>query len=168
MKRSIKSILATLVVSLSLVAPVLTGPLVFSLLTIISVGLSACSSTQTMAGRGSDSTSAQMFPLTEEQADKLLATVMTSEFAGSPISRVEFPNKGYQTTVQFILDSHTIIAYRVAAKGVTPSGKRVSGYYFTVSSGGTMPISQGSRASRVYQRLKAEASALAPPLPVAR
>jgi hypothetical protein len=133
---------------------------------VISLGmmLSSCSSTMTMAGSGSDRASALMFPLTEQQADRILATAMTSEFAGSPISRVEFPNKGYQATIRFALDSHSIVAYMISANGVTPAGETVSGYYFEVSNSGTMPLSGGTRARNLYERLIRDASVLAPPI----
>lgn len=91
---------------------------------------------------------------------------MAREFAGSPISRVEFPNKGYQATIRFMLDSHTIVAYMVSAKGKTPNGGLVDGFYFEVSNAGTMPLSGGKRAGKVYESLVRDASLIAQALPV--
>jgi hypothetical protein len=104
----------------------------------------------------------------EQQADQVLATAIAGEFAGSPISRVEFPNKGYQVTIRFALDSHTIVAYMISARGMNSSGETVPGYYFEVSASGTMPVSGGSRARSLYDRLLRDASALAEPLPQTR
>lgn len=121
-----------------------------------------------MAGSGADRASASMFPIEEEEADRVLAVAMAAAFAGDPVSRVEFPNRGYQATMKFLLDSHTIVAYRIPASGLRADGERVSGFYFEVSANGTMPISGGNKANQVYDRIIAEASALADPLPMTR
>ena len=107
-----------------------------------------------------------MFPITSEQAEKILSTAMTAQFPGAPISRVEFPNKGYQATVRFLLDSHTIVAYMIAAKGRAEDGTLKDGFAFEVSNAGTMPLSGGSRANDLFERLIRDASSIAPPLPL--
>lgn len=119
-----------------------------------------------MVGTGGDRSAATMFPLTTEQADRILATAMAREFAGSPVSRVEFPNKGYQATFRFALDSHTIVAYMISAKGKGPNGAMLDGYYFEVSNSGTMPLSGGKRAGKVYESLIRDASMVSQPLPL--
>ncbi|WP_423456081.1 hypothetical protein [Ottowia sp. VDI28] len=108
-----------------------------------------------------------MFPLTDEQADRVLATAMASEFTGSPISRVEFPNKGYTTTIRFLFDSHQITAVRIPAKGIDGT-QPVDGYYFEVNDAGTLLISGRSRATKVYERVVHEAGLLAKSLPQRR
>jgi hypothetical protein len=128
--------------------------------------LTACSSTQSTVSGDGDKAAARVFFLTVEQAEKILATAITAQFAGSPISRVEFPNKGYQTTVRFLLDSHTIVAYMITAKGRAQDGSIQSGFAFEVSNSGTMPLSGGTRANELFQRLVRDASAIAPAAPL--
>ena len=130
--------------------------------------ITSCSTTQSMAGYGSERGSPQMFPISYEEADRILATAMASVFAGQPISRVEFPNRGYQATLRFAFDTHTIVGYVVSAAGVAPDGTKSAGYYFEVSGSGTMPISGGSKVQAVYDRAIQDASLLASPLPQTR
>jgi hypothetical protein len=107
-----------------------------------------------------------MFPFSPDAADKILATAIAGEFAGNPVSRVEFPNKGYQATIRFALDSHTIVAYMIPAKGLTDAGEVVPGFAFEVSHSGTMPISGGNRASSLFKRIVHDANLAATPLPL--
>ena len=130
--------------------------------------LASCSTTQSMAGSGPDRSSAQMFPLSYDEADRILATAMASVFAGQPISRVEFPNRGYQATLRFAFDTHTIVGYAVPSAGTAPDGARVEGYFFEVSGSGTMPISGNSKVQAVYDRAVQDATRLAAPLPQTR
>ncbi|WP_028603652.1 hypothetical protein [Ottowia thiooxydans] len=127
--------------------------------------LSGCASTNSMAPVGGAAPT--MFPLSDEQADRVLATAMGSEFTGSPISRVEFPNKGYTTTIRFLFDSHQITAVRVPAKGID-GAQTVDGYYFEVNDAGTLLISGRSRATKVYERVVHEAGLLTKALPQRR
>lgn len=128
--------------------------------------LTGCAGTISTVGHGSDKASAQMFPLSTEAADKVIATAMAGEFAGSAVSRVEFPNKGYQATIRFALDSHTIVAYKIPAKGRNSKGEVVPGFAFEVSHSGTMPISGGGRASSLFKRIVHDATLTAGPLPL--
>lgn len=127
--------------------------------------LVGCSTQSTARGDG-DRAAGSVFLITPEQADRILATAMTAQFSGSPISRVELPNKGYQTTVRFLLDSHTIVAYMISAKGRASDGTVQSGYAFEVSNSGTMPLSGGSRSSDLFHRLIRDASAISPAVPL--
>jgi len=128
----------------------------------ITAALVGCSSTQSTASGDGDKATASVYLISAEQAERILATAMTAQFAGSPISRVEFHNKGYQATVRFLLDSHTVVAYMIAAKGRGVDGTVQSGYAFEVSNSGTMPLSGGKRASDLFQRLLRDASAVSP------
>ncbi len=92
--------------------------------------LTGCAGTISTVGTSSDKASSQMFPLSHEATDKILATAMAGEFAGSAVSRVEFPNKGYQATIRFLLDSHTVVAYMIPAKGRNTAGETVPGFAF--------------------------------------
>jgi hypothetical protein len=138
----------------------------FSLAVFAVLLVSGCAGTMSTVGQGANRSDAQMFPISAEAADKLLATAMAGEFAGSPISRVEFPNKGYQATIRFALDSHTIVAYMIPAKGRAASGEIVQGYAFEVSHSGTMPISGGGRAKSLFRRVVQDAMLVAQPLPL--
>lgn len=130
--------------------------------------LASCSTTQSMAGRGADRNTAQMFPVSYDEADQILAGAMAAVFAGQPISRVEFPNRGYQATLRFAFDTHVIVGYVIATAGTAPDGSRVEGYYFEVSGSGTMPISGGAKVNAVYNRAVEDASRLAAPMPQTR
>lgn len=127
--------------------------------------LSGCSHTQSMAPVGS--VAALMYPMTDEQADRVMVTAMGSEFPDVPVSKVELPNKGYTATIRLLLDSHQITAVRIPAKGKDGLNV-VEGYYFEVNDAGTMMISGRQRASKVYNRLVHEAGLIAKPLPQAR
>jgi hypothetical protein len=128
--------------------------------------ITGCASTQSTISGDGDKAAARVFLLSAEQAEKILATAMAAQFAGNPISRVEFPNKGYQATVRFLLDSHTFMAYMIAAKGRASDGTVKSGFAFEVSNSGTMPLSGGSRASDLFQRLIRDASAISSAVPL--
>lgn len=130
--------------------------------------LAGCSTTQSMAGSGADRSAAQMFPITYDEADGILANAMAATFAGQPISRVEFPNRGYQATLRFAFDSHTIVGYVIPSAGIDSKGSRIEGYYFEVAGSGTMPISGNSKVNSVYERVFQDASRLAAPLPQTR
>lgn len=146
--------------------PALMPHAIFGLLTL-AVLASGCSTSETMLAQDPGQGSPKMFPISAEDADRILATAMSAEFAGSPISRVEFPNKGYQATIRFALDSHNIVGYMISAVGTNSAGEKVEGFYFEVSSHGTMPISGSSRAQSVYARLLRDAGTIASPLPLA-
>lgn len=128
--------------------------------------LGGCSHTTSMAPVGGTGP-ATMYPLSDEQADQVLATAMASEFPGAPISRVEFPHKGYTATMRFLLDSHQITAVRVPAKG-RDGDRTVDGFYFEVNDAGTMLVSGRNRAGKVYERAVHEAGRLAGALPQGR
>jgi hypothetical protein len=129
--------------------------------------LTGCASTQSTASGDGNRAAARVFLMSQEQAEKILATAMTAQFPGAPISRVEFPNKGYQATVRFLLDSHTIVAYMISAKGKATDGTAKDGFAFEVSNAGTMPLSGGTRANELFERLIRDASAISPPVPLA-
>ena len=129
------------------------------------VGLCGCTSTKSTA-QPQDGTHPQMFQLTETAADKLLLKAMSEQYPGHPISRVELPNKGYQTVTRFALDSDNVVAYMVPTKGRAPNGEIVGGYVFKVSRSGTMVLSGSIRASNLFRRIVRKASAEAKPLPL--
>jgi hypothetical protein len=139
----------------------------FLLLATCAGFLASCASTQSTVSGDGNKAAARVFLISSEQAEKILATAMTAQFPGAPILRVEFPNKGYQATVRFLLDSHTIVAYMVAAKGRASDGSVKDGFAFEVSNAGTMPLSGGARAGDLFERLIRDASAISPAVPLA-
>ena len=108
-----------------------------------------------------------MYPISDEQADRVLATAMAREFVDVPVSKVEFPHKGYTTTMRVLLDSHQITAVRIPAKG-RHGANLLDGYYFEVNDAGTLLFSGKQRAGKVYERLIHEAGLVAKPLPQSR
>lgn len=111
---------------------------------------------------------AHVFPFNSETADQVLASAMASEFAGRPISKVSIPNSGYQVQIQFALDSHNVVAYMIPSRGIYDDGTSIGGYYFEVSHSGTMPITGSARASSLFDRIIANASAISRPIPMAQ
>jgi hypothetical protein len=124
--------------------------------------LAACSGT--LSTLDADSGSMSVYPMTSAQADKAVITGMTNNFSGSPISRVEYPNKGYQGIMRFLLDSHSITAYMIPAVGLKDEVK-VDGFIFSVSHSGTMVISGSAKAKRVLEEIKNQAELTAKPIP---
>ena len=124
-------------------------------------GCSGTISTISMSGQ-----TPRMFPMSQESAEKIVASAMASEFAGNPISRVEFPNKGYQVTYRFALDSHTVVAYMIAAKGKDTEGRVLEGYVFEVSHSGTMPISGSHHTNNIFNKIIQAAQTISKTLPL--
>ncbi|MBN8500656.1 MAG: hypothetical protein J0M19_05845 [Sphingomonadales bacterium] len=114
------------------------------------------------------SQNAAVFQITEAQADRILVEAMNVEFGNSPIVRVEHPNRGYQATISFLLDSHQIVATMVPSKGRSGDGAIRDGYAFDVRHTGTMPLSGMARAGRLRERLSRAAEALSPGVPAVR
>ena len=136
-----------------------------SVFVVLSTLVGCSSSRSTAAGPGGPA-EAVMFPLSAEQADKIIASAVAAEFPGKPVSRVEFPNKGYQVTIRFALDSHTIVATMIPAKGRKPDGEVAEGFVFEVNDSGTMVISGRRRASKLFKRINERARVAAQPLPL--
>lgn len=129
--------------------------------------LGGCSSTQSM-GTPAQGNPAQMFQISSEVADRLVGAALMEEFPNVPLTRVDLPYKGYLAVHRFALDSQTFTAYMIPAKGIAPSGEHVAGYYFEVTSSGTMPLSGQTFTRNIYDRLIRNATAIAQPLPSAR
>lgn len=107
----------------------------------------------------------KVFPMTSEEANKVLATAMATQFPGVPIVPVEFPLKGYTATVYFGLDHHAFLASMVPANGRSSTGEVVKGYAFQVSHNGTF-ISGSSRAKDLFNLILGDASQVTRPLPL--
>jgi hypothetical protein len=119
--------------------------LLLPLLALFLVGLGAC------AGSGWSQAPKVVFPITAEEADKVMYDAMVNEFGVASIHRMSYPQPGYryaETTVK-----------RVQTKGLAESGDVVTGYAFQ---------SQGHRSEAVAQMVAQLASAYAAALPLAQ
>lgn len=123
--------------------------------------LSGCSGTRSTVA---DPSTAHVYPLTEEQANLIVAEAMSAEFSGSAISRVDFPNSGYRVTIRFALDSHDIVALYIPAKGKGPDGETLDGFVFEVNDSGTMAISGRRRANKLFEGIQQRANRVAAPV----
>ena len=131
---------------------------------LLAAFLAGCSGTRSTVA---DPSTAHVYPLSEEQANQVVAEAMAAEFSGSAISRVDFPNSGYRVTIRFALDSHDIVALFIPAKARTTEGEIVDGYVFEVNDSGTMAISGRRRASKLFEGIQQRANRIAAPLPLA-
>ncbi len=132
------------------------------------LAISGCASAPARTPGTYVSQSEPVFLISEAQADQILVDAMNVEFGTSPIVRVEHPNKGYQTTIKFLVDSHQIVATMVPSRGRKADGTVEDGYYFNVTHSGTMPLSGIARSNRLRERLSNAATALSPSVPAAR
>lgn len=130
--------------------------------------ISGCASAPARTPGSYVSQSEPVYLITEAQADQILVDAMNTEFGNSPIVRVEHPNRGYQATIKFLIDSHQIVATMVPSRERSSEGAVQDGYYFNVTHSGTMPLSGMSRAKRLRERLSHAATALSPTVPAAR
>lgn len=130
--------------------------------------ISGCASAPARTPGTYVSQSEPVYLITEAQADQILVDAMNAEFGTSPIVRVEHPNKGYQATIKFLIDSHQIVATMVPSRGRKADGTVQDGFYFTVTHSGTMPLSGIARSNRLRDRLTKAATALSPSVPSVR
>lgn len=135
-------------------------------LVAVALTTTACASSRSTAGSPGNPGAAVMYALTEEQADQILVMSIAAQFPGLPMSRVEYPHKGYQVTSRFALDSHDVVALMVPAQGRDAEGTTVSGYVFEVNDSGTRLIVK-RRATKLFERIQQNAALAARPLPLA-
>ncbi|MGZ0018711.1 hypothetical protein [Nitrosomonas sp. wSCUT-2] len=127
-----------------------------------------CATSRSTAQYASADVSTQyMYPMTAEQADKILTEAMKYQFSDASIVRVELPYKGYFVTRRFLLDSQDFTARMIPAKGIDQNGKTVSGFYFEVLDAGTMPISGSVRASSLFDKIIEIANSISKPILIA-
>lgn len=142
--------------------------LVYAALVAGALVISGCASAPARAPGTYVSQSEPVYLITETQADQILVDAMNVEFGTSPIVRIEQPNRGYQATIKFLIDSHQIVATMVPSRGRKADGTVQDGFYFTVTHSGTMPLSGIARSNRLRERLTKAATALSPSVPAAR
>ncbi|WMJ09647.1 hypothetical protein [Nitrosomonas sp. sh817] len=140
-----------------------------TILVAIAISMVGCAASRSTAQHASADVSTQyMYPMTAEQADKVITEAMNYQFPDAPILRVELPYKGYFVTRRFLLDSQDFTARMILAKGIDQNGKTVSGFYFEVLDAGTMPISGSIRASSLFDKIIEIANNISKPILIAR
>ena len=115
-----------------------------SLISLLGLGLAGCASSSFAKAPK------LVFPITAEEADKVMYDAMVEEFGVASIHRVTFPQPGYRYAETRVL--------RVETPARTKSGEVVTGYAFQA---------QGHRSESVAQRVAQLASKYAAALPLA-
>jgi hypothetical protein len=126
--------------------------------------LAACSGQQSNTSLTTGGGTGIMYPISAEEADRVMATAMVGEFPGSAISAISLPNKGYIVTIGYLLDSHRISMVAIPATGLDTVGGRVPGFSFEVSHQGTMGITAPPRANSLFRRVNELAGAIKGPV----
>lgn len=135
---------------------------------IIVIAAMGCTTTATYPISVDSKTSvSQMYPIAQEQADKILAQSLAEEFPDSSIVRVELPYKGYQATWRISVASHDFTLRMLPAKGIAPDGKIVDGYTFEVLDYGALMFEVAVVRPGLIARVQEKLNATVRPLPVA-
>jgi hypothetical protein len=119
----------------------------------LAVLLTSCSSTKSTIQNERTA-----YALSREQAKEIVDSSILATFSPdyvNPGPQSSLTSSGY---IRFALDTHTVTATAIPAKGYTQQGVLKPGYGFEINSFGTMPISGGQRANAVYRLLKQQAS----------
>jgi hypothetical protein len=135
-------------------------------LVVCAIGLAGCSG-KTSNLDAKNPAGQIVYPITAEEADRVVSQAMVATFPDTPIVPVAVPNKGYTVTIQFLMDSHRITATAVPATGQEPNGLKVSGYAFDVSDYGTIPLTASRKVASLFDALNQSAAAIKGPLPLA-
>ncbi|HUT48261.1 MAG TPA: hypothetical protein VM325_02885 [Alphaproteobacteria bacterium] len=108
----------------------------------------------------------RVYPVTEDQANKIIRDSLLEAFPGTRPARVDKPGqKGFQSRKWFAADNHRIRGYYRVAKGRRPDGSIVPGFRFRVRHSGSMPITGPRWARRFHRVLHRRAAEVAAPLP---
>ncbi|TCI02898.1 hypothetical protein EZV61_11425 [Corallincola luteus] len=130
------------------------------LICILVVCMTACSGTISTIS-GEDGAPAKAYILSNEAADRLIHSAMTSEFADKDIKPVSDPYPGYAAEVAWgVLDSDTVTAYYRKVKAVDSEGKSVTAVVFLVKHYGTAPASGIPTSERLLKRIVSDAELL--------
>lgn len=133
---------------------------------VLALALAGCAG-QISNSQANSPTGAVVYPISADDADRVIGQAMVETFPGTPISAVALPNKGYTATIRLLLDSHQITATAIPAAGVDAQGARVNGYSFDVSNSGTMPLTASARSDALFKLINTRAAALHPAIPAA-
>lgn len=131
---------------------------------VLALGLAGCAG-QISNTQANSPTGAVVYPISADEADRVIGQAMIETFPGTPISAVALPNKGYTTTIRLLLDSHQITATAVPSSGMDAQGVKVNGYAFDVSNSGTMPLTASARSDALFKLINARAGAIHPAIP---
>jgi len=94
-----------------------------------------------------------IYSLSEAQALGFIAATMTSSFPGREIKPLNGPFKGYEVYSRIALDTWTTTVSVIPVSGLTLDGKRVDGYRFDVSGGGSQMVSGRRKSDKFKNRL---------------
>jgi hypothetical protein len=106
-----------------------------------------------------------MFPITAEQADKVMQDALTVQFGADMVRRTDHPHPGYEARTGILGEPDVIFAVRVPAKGERPTGEDVDGFAFLVGHRRQSPGRRMPQVLDVYDRVVELASHVADPLP---
>jgi len=128
--------------------------------------LAGCAGTLSSLKMGPNESTAMVFPISAEVADRLVVSALIRKCPNEVISRVEFPNKGYSIMIFMGLDHHRIIVFYIPAQGRNTAGEIVDGFAFEVDHQGTM--ARGViYANDIFDYLIEDATRAAKPIPFA-
>lgn len=128
------------------------------------LALAACASTP----EGNQSTELRVYPVSEEQIRTIIRESLVEAMPGiSPVPVDKPGQKGYQSRMWVLIDSHRVRGFYFPAKGRRSDGSVVSGYRVVVRHSGTILISGPRAARRLHRILHRRAAEVAAPLPMA-
>lgn len=114
----------------------------------------------------SDNEPVYIYSMSESAGKRVMHKALSDAFPGRNIPELPGPVAGYYATRVFAADRHSIFVKMIPVQGVGLDGKAVSGYAFEVSDSGTMPITVGSKAKKIFKQVLTDASAISPPIEV--
>ena len=114
------------------------------------------------APAGNPQTESQVYPITENQAQKVITDSLRQILPGRVPVKI---GNGYQSRMWFAIDNHRIRGFYYSAKGRRSDGTIVPGFRFEVRHSGTMPITGSRRARHLHRAIHLRAAAIAPSLP---
>jgi hypothetical protein len=137
---------------------------------LLTMVLSACVSNRITANLAADSTDSTtpsvMYPITADQADKIIVKSMVMQFGEVDLVSVAAPYKGYKVEVRWLLDKHSLTGRIVPAQGIRPDGSIADGYIFEVRDAGNHPTRGKEAARSLLEKMYSNADQVAKPLPL--
>ena len=127
--------------------------------------LAGCAGSVSNLGEGSQ---AMMYPITVEQGENVILQALSENIPGKAITPVLYPSRGFTVGTKILFDSHTITATMQRAFAVDGDGNELEGISFTVQNAGTIPLSFGSKAKPLFDKINSLAMAISRPLAVVR
>lgn len=100
-----------------------------------------------------------IYAVPEEEAFQIAHGSLAATLPGRKIEVINGPVRGYSTYFRFLLDTYTQQVLVHAAQGTDALGKKVRGYYFEVSGGGTSIVQGRAKNVELFERLAESANA---------